>query len=260
MTEQSRFWNSTGPGDASQAPYDAPTEFAQVMMALSGAHMETNRAQILNTHQWLLPTIPGANTIRVTGGTAMVYGTWYENDANFDINVPTPAGATRIDYIVLRKSWALQTVRLARVAGTEGAGVPALTKVVGTTWEMPICQVSITTGGVMTITDFRDLAARDFISCTEYRIPVAGARNVLENEPIIGGLLVVCTDEGSVGLFVLQGGINNALLLNEQPANNFSVALGTASRTNVDHNGTAYTIQNNRAAERRYRVFFFRGY
>jgi hypothetical protein len=66
-----------------------------------------------------------------------------------------PTGATRIDRIVLRASWAAQTVRITRIAGVENDDAPALTQTPGTTYDIPLAQVSITTGGVITITDER---------------------------------------------------------------------------------------------------------
>lgn len=156
MTEKSRFWDGTAVGDATEAPYDAPTEFAVVQMAMTGADFSPNKGGVfLDDLNLLAPTSPSANTCRIASGKGQVYGTWYHNDANVDTTIPTPASATRIDRMVLRKSWASQTVRITRIAGTEGAGVPAMTQTAGTTWDVPLCQVSITTGGAITITSER---------------------------------------------------------------------------------------------------------
>lgn len=98
---------------------------------------------------------PAGNTIRVASGAALVDGKFYDNDNNVDNAIATPAALTRIDRVVLRKSWAAQTVRVVILTGVEGGGVPALTQVDGTTWEIPLAQVSITTVPVITITDER---------------------------------------------------------------------------------------------------------
>ncbi len=156
MAETSRFWDGTSIGDSVVAPYDAGTEFAQVMMAMSGADGLTNKGGITrDALNALLPSSPAANTLRIASGHAQVYGTWYENSANVDTTIPTPTTSTRIDRIVLRKSWSAQTVRITRIAGTEGAAAPALVQTIGTTWDFPLCQVSITVGAVITITDER---------------------------------------------------------------------------------------------------------
>lgn len=105
------------------------------------------------------------NELAVTGtsspvstntGQALVYGVPYFNSTAVTTVIATPAALTRIDRIVLRASWAAQTVRITRIAGTEGAGAPAMTQTPGTTWDIPLATVSITTGGVITVTDARE--------------------------------------------------------------------------------------------------------
>jgi hypothetical protein len=163
MTERSRPWDGTTTGDATDAPYDAATEWARIMRATNPAMEATaNKGGVVvgaTGFNDLTTSSPGANTQRVQTGIAWVQGTWYENDANVDVTIPTPATATRIDRIVLRKSWAGQTIRITRIAGTEGGGAPALVQTFGTTWDVPLYQVSITTGGVMTLTDQRESMA-----------------------------------------------------------------------------------------------------
>lgn len=161
MAETSRPWDGTTVGDATVAPYDAGTEWAEVHRALSPASEQSaHKGGAINGisgFNGYLTTSPGLNTQRVQTGIGFVQGTWHRSDANVDVTIPTPAVSTRIDRIVLRKSWAAQTVRITRIAGTEGAGVPALTQTFGTTWDVPLYQVSITVAGpgTMTLTDER---------------------------------------------------------------------------------------------------------
>lgn len=161
MTERSRFWDGTTTGDATEAAYDAATEFARVLRALMfGSEQTADKGGVVNGAVGfgdLAATLPGGGICRIASGLAFVQGNWYESDANVDFSIPTPATSTRVDRIVLRKSWAGQTVRLTRIAGTEGAGVPAMTQTFGTTWDIPIVNASITTGGVITLTDTRAL-------------------------------------------------------------------------------------------------------
>src|SRR3990167_671738 len=179
MTETSRFWNGTTVGDASSAPYDGPTEFAQAEMALSGSVVKTNKGGVwYDDLNKLAVTSPAANTLRVATGHAHVYGTWYENDANVDVTIATPSGATRIDRVVLRKDWNTQTVRVTLIAGTEGGGAPALTQSIGVTWDFPLAQASITTGGVITLTD-----QRVFLNSSQ---PVTGQASGSAVSPAIG--------------------------------------------------------------------------
>lgn len=161
MTERSRFWDGTTTGDATEAAYDAATEFARVLRALMfGSEQTADKGGVVNGAVGfgdLAATLPGGGICRIASGLAFVQGNWYESDANVDFSIPTPATSTRVDRIVLRKSWAGQTVRLTRIAGTEGAGVPAMTQTFGTTWDIPIVNASITTGAVITLTDTRAL-------------------------------------------------------------------------------------------------------
>ena len=157
--ETSRFWQGTTVGDAAtEAPYDSSTEFAEVLTSLAGAGaISPNLGGVFRGElDALLASVPGANTVRIATGRALVYGNWYENDADNDVTVPTPSVSTRIDRIVLRKSWAAQTVRVTRIAGVEGGGVPAMTQNAGVTWDIPLVQASITTGATITLTDERE--------------------------------------------------------------------------------------------------------
>lgn len=158
MTERSRFWGGTATGDATVAPYDAETEFAQVMMSIAGARQITTNLSLVFRDDLNELVITGSGSpVSVASGRGLVYGTWYENDAAVGVAIATPAASTRIDRIVVRKSWAAQTVRITLITGVEGGGAPALVQVAGTTWDMPLYQASITTGGVITLTDERDI-------------------------------------------------------------------------------------------------------
>lgn len=157
MAEVSRFWDGTTVGDATSAPYDAPTEFSRAMMSIAGAFaIPTNFGGVFRDELNELAVTGAVTPVTVATGRALVYGAWYENDAALTVAIPTPGGATRIDRIVLRKSWVAQTVRVTRIAGAEGGAAPAMTQVAGTTWDIPLAQVSITTGGAITVTSERE--------------------------------------------------------------------------------------------------------
>lgn len=160
MVERSLPWDGTSIGHAiGIAPYDAATEFASILRYVSGSEVKTNKSGVFfATSASLQVTSVGTSPVAVAAGAAIVYGTIYENTASFNVAIPTPAGSTRIDRIVLRKTWAAQTVVITRIAGTEGAGAPTLHQTAGVDWDEPLAQVSITTGGVITITDQRENA------------------------------------------------------------------------------------------------------
>ena len=99
-----------------------------------------------------------ATPVSVASGGAVVDGHPYQNGGATTIAIPTPATLTRIDRIVLRADWANHQVRITRIAGTEGGGAPAITQTSGTTYDIKLAQVSITVGGVITVTDERVFA------------------------------------------------------------------------------------------------------
>ena len=155
MSENSRFWDGVAVGDAIEAPYDAPTEFGKVLGSIIGAESLSDRGSVLkDIGGELEPSVVGA-TIQIEDGEAWVCGSWYENTAAQQFTIDTPVGATRVDRIVLRKDWTAQEVRLYQIEGTEGMGIPALTQIFGVTWDVPLAQASITTGGDITLTDDR---------------------------------------------------------------------------------------------------------
>ena len=95
-----------------------------------------------------------ATPVTIATGAALVNGYFYLNDSSTTLSVPSPVTSTRIDRIILRWGNTAQTVRLVRLAGTEGGAAPALTQS-STTYEVSLATVSITTGGVITVTDTR---------------------------------------------------------------------------------------------------------
>lgn len=159
MAETSGPWDGTTTGDASAAPYDAATEFAEYLKLISGSGASANEGGVfLGFLNDLAPTSVGVSPVAINSGGGIVYGTVYKNTSSVNVAIPTPAGSTRIDRIVLRKSWAAQTIRLTRIAGAEGGAAPTMVQIPAVTWDVPIARASITTGGVITITDDREPA------------------------------------------------------------------------------------------------------
>ena len=185
MTERSRFWGGTVTGDAAGvAPYDAETEFAGVLRSLAGAGaIATNLSGVFRNELDQLRVSGSGTPVSVAAGRALVYGTWYEADAAVSVAVPTPSVSTRIDRIVLRKDWAAQTVRVTRIGGVEGGGAPAMTQVAGTTWDMPLATLSVTTGGGITVTDGREfIGDRAIIEIVKAADEIVNNSAVLQND------------------------------------------------------------------------------
>lgn len=153
MTETSLPWGGTTTGHATQAPY-SDDEWSDIWRKLFTQDRTTQG--VLRDYANELAVSGATSPVAVATGLALVDGKVYENDAQVDIAVPTPGGATRIDRIVLRKDFAAQTVLITRIAGAEGGGAPAITQNDGVTWDIQLAQVSITTLGNITVTDERD--------------------------------------------------------------------------------------------------------
>jgi hypothetical protein len=100
-----------------------------------------------------------SSPVAVASGWAIVNGKLYRNSASKNITISTPATNPRIDLIVLRLDYTASpmTCVAAQLAGTAAASpvAPTPTQTDGTLWELPIAQVAITTGGVITVTDQR---------------------------------------------------------------------------------------------------------
>ena len=154
MAESSIWWTTDGTGDGVGGGYTQ----AQLIKFFSALFVsdDTDEGVAMGYSNEL--AVSGAATpVSVAAGAALCYGFGYFSTAAENVAVPTPAGNTRIDRIVLQADWTAQTVRIARIAGVEGAGTPpALTQTDGTKWEISLAQASITTGGVITLTDERE--------------------------------------------------------------------------------------------------------
>lgn len=97
-----------------------------------------------------------ASPVSVATGAALVAGIPFESDAAVTFTVSTPTLGTTGHRIVLRADYSAKTVRLALLSSSNGvAAIPAVTQVANTTWEVGIASLTITTGGVITITDTR---------------------------------------------------------------------------------------------------------
>lgn len=94
---------------------------------------------------------PAAANVLVKPGAALVNGTNYYNSSDLTLSIAANAsGNPRIDVIVLRKSFAAQTVRAVVLQGTPAASPtpPALTQSAGITWEIPLAEIAVASGFV----------------------------------------------------------------------------------------------------------------
>lgn len=155
--ETSGPWDGTAVGDASRAPYSAG-EWDDMYEAF--LQSDGNRGVFM---MYLDGLIVGgvASPLTLFTGAAVVKGKWYKNTTNLNlITTGSPAAATRTDYIILRRNVdaGVQTVRAVWLENpVEGTGTPpALTQVDAGIWEIPLYELDITVGGVVTLRDVRE--------------------------------------------------------------------------------------------------------
>ena len=163
MTQTSLFWNGTSTGDADtwtrdggyHMAYDGESPWVDLFMRtlLNG----TGNRGVLDG--WLneLAVTGVATPVQVDTGAGIIHGLFYENDAALNVAVPSPVSDTRIDRIVVRRDWEAQTARVTRLVGLEGGVAPAITQSVDSgIYDIPLAQLSVTTGGVIAVTDERE--------------------------------------------------------------------------------------------------------
>jgi len=152
MTQLSYYWGGTTVGDATLAPYD-DDEFTDNYMRLFTGNRATEG--VLLRANYLEVTSPAAATVRVASGVAVVDGKLFVNTSFVDNAIVAPGAGSNYYTVVLQKSWAAQTVRIALLGPDPGAP-PAVTQNDGITWEISIATVRITNAGVITVTDTRE--------------------------------------------------------------------------------------------------------
>lgn len=160
MAERSWFWGGTTTGDAALAPpYGAPYSddmFSDVFTAL---FCRDNALQgVVNTsrspyHTKLSLANGGVDQIVCNPGMALVDGKLYSSDASVTHNLTRPGSGLNYYYLVLRKSWANQTVRQV-LLGPDAGGYPvgSVLRVDDTTWDLIIGSFTISNTGTRSIT------------------------------------------------------------------------------------------------------------
>lgn len=155
MTQRAFPFETDGSGDGPSSGYADTAEALFYRFFCQNTNAGGVAPNVLNT----LAVTGSSSPVSINTGQALVYGWFYANDASTTLAIPTPSVSTRIDRVVLQLSWSAKTIRIARHAGVEGGAAPSLTQTAGTTWEIPLYQASITTGGVITLTDEREYLA-----------------------------------------------------------------------------------------------------
>jgi hypothetical protein len=171
MTQKSLHWDGASIGDAdtltvnaadgigwrlANVDYESPFVDIALRMVLNG----TGNRGVLKGWANELACAGVVTPVTVATGGAIVYGMPYENTAIVNVVVPTPTNDTRYDYIVLRRDWTAQTIRITRIAGVEGGGIPALVQSPAPSgtgiYDVPLATLAIDIAGAITVTDARE--------------------------------------------------------------------------------------------------------
>lgn len=153
MTESSRFWTTGTTGDgASTYTQD------QVMDWLRKTFLYDPATQCVLKGVGSDLAVSGTSSpISIAAGAGYVYGFFYENTASVSKGISTPVIGTTGFRVVLQATWSTtRTVRIAVLMASDGTATPpAVTQTAGTLYEVTLATGTITTGGVIAITDGR---------------------------------------------------------------------------------------------------------
>lgn len=160
MTQKSWPWSTVaglGDGAAELGEDDSRSMLARYF-GIQDPTAEGVSKGVLNE----LEVTGAASPLSVDTGSAICYGLYF-NDAVVNPTVTTPSLGTTGGRVVLQTNWAgtggaaLEArTRIAVKLNSDGnAAIPNLTQTAGVTWEISLATFTITTGGVITLTDDR---------------------------------------------------------------------------------------------------------
>lgn len=177
--EESILWSTNGVGDGAADITRAQWIDFMSMLFLRDSTTQGVVSQYLNT---LAVSSTGNNNVRISSGGAIVRGFLYRNTSNVDKTVNSPIADTGFR-VVLRATWATQTVRAEVALNTTGVtDPPDVVQVDGTMWEISLAVGLITSAGAisgLTSVDAKEFlhfntqvssAMIDFYAVTEIRI------------------------------------------------------------------------------------------
>ncbi len=232
MAEASRFWTTGSTGDGASAYTQAQVnEFFRSIFNSDNFATEGVLATYLNE----LAVSGTATPIVLATGAAFVYGFWYTNDASKNITISTPVVGTTGHRLVLRADWTAQTVRVVDKSSADGtAAIPALTQTINTTYEISLATFTVTTGGIIAVTDAR--------SYCHFATKVD--KNNVDNVGI--GAVVFGASNGGLGQDItnlIYDDSNNRLGIGTaSPSNTLHVKNGSDAQINIENteSGTGY--------------------
>lgn len=188
MSETSRPWQGTSPGDA--GPYSAAHWQTIWQNIIGWGGLRANVGVFLgsgtqpNEGLRVQAQNPASTSIDVLTGAALVQGIAYMNTATVAFAIAAnSSGNDRIDTVVVQADYALQTARLAVLQGTPAASPspPSLTQSANTLWEIPVADIAVA-NGFTSITQANITSRREWVNAP----PGVYLDNILNNS---GGTL-----------------------------------------------------------------------
>lgn len=216
------------------------------------------------------PTSPASAGVYVTGGSALVNGTFYTSTATETLAIAANvSGNPRIDTIILRKDTSLQTVRLAVKQGSPAASPAAAGLTQGAAmWEIPLADIAVA-NGFATITAANITPRRNYANVGDgvYLLDVlnntagileggdvvitdtsanrAAKTTTTKRDPLIMGVWLARTPAGGYGR-VIQQGIGYVKTTGAATRGDYLAVSATAKSADVIASGGASTTSQAR--------------
>lgn len=192
MAENSAFWLGSTLGDAASAtgwsgPYSY-TEYSDVVRRIMEA--DDNQGFVVtgyNNNLEVTESSPAAMTVDLDTGAANIRGMLYENTASNTLTINANAsGNPRIDRVVLRITFASQTIRAVVLEGTPAAApsLPTLTQN-STTYEISLAYIWVANGAA-SIGNEEIHDEREFFLTHSAINDYYGSSNIIYNSEFMG--------------------------------------------------------------------------
>jgi hypothetical protein len=148
------LWSTDDTAEGDESPYTQAQLWKWLEQSFTSDHSATEG--VLFGCGGALAVSGTASPISIADGAAYVLGTPYWNTAAVEEAISTPAIGTTGFRVVLSKVWATETTRIDVLVSADGvASAPAVTQTDNTKWEITLATGTITTGGVIALTDAR---------------------------------------------------------------------------------------------------------
>lgn len=162
MAQKSWPWDT---GGGTGGPGDGAAGLSETVARQFLAHLHAQDLAAEGVFKGVLGELApsgSASPITIQPGAAICYGLYISDDVE-TLAVATPSVGTTGGRVVLQTNWAgvggapleARTRLAVKMSADGSAAIPALTQSAGTTWEISLATFTITTGGVISLSDTR---------------------------------------------------------------------------------------------------------